>query len=69
MIMSSKYLNHSYLNASIGFLDAAFQLCRLTVIIAINRAMIPATVKIHQSRVVGKKFSHFSSNDHHRDTS
>jgi hypothetical protein len=42
------YFNfYSYLNASTGFLVAAFQLCQLTVSKAIPKASIPARAKIH----------------------
>ena len=39
---------YSYLNASTGFLVAAFQLCQLTVSNAIPIASKPARAKIHQ---------------------
>lgn len=44
--------DYSYLNASTGFLVAARYVCRLTVNIAIPRAIIPAKTKIHQVRSV-----------------
>jgi hypothetical protein len=41
-------VDYSYRNASTGFLTAALQLCQLTVIKAMTRAITPAIVKIHQ---------------------
>jgi hypothetical protein len=43
---------YSYLRASTGFLVAALQLCQLTVNIAIDRAIIPASEKTHQLKSV-----------------
>ena len=39
---------YSYLSASTGFLVAALQLCKLTVIKAMPNAIMPASAKTHQ---------------------
>ena len=44
-------MNYSYLSASTGFLVAALQLCQLTVISIIAKAIIPVRANIHQLRV------------------
>ena len=50
---------YSYRRESTGFLRAAFQLCRLTVAMAINKAMPPARTNTHQLSVV--LYAKFSS--------
>jgi hypothetical protein len=50
-------VNHSYRNASTGFLVAARQLCQLTVSKAIANAIIPANPNIHQLSSVYKQRS------------
>ncbi len=49
--------NYSYLKASTGFLEAALQLCQLTVRTAMRSDIAPAETKIHQLRAV------FTAND------
>src|SRR5664280_398639 len=59
-LVETKCINHSYLNASTGFLVAARQLCQLTVSKAIPSAITPAKAKIHQlnSVLYAKPCSH-----------
>ena len=52
-------INYSYLNASIGFLVAARQLCKLTVNKTIAKANTPDRAKIHQFKLV--LYAKFSS--------
>ena len=51
-LAETKCANHSYLNASTGFLSAVLQFCKLTVNKAIPNAIIPPNAKTHQLRLV-----------------